>query len=88
MNRGSSLIGWYWALFIVASARNGFGRSDLRPFHLISDLREIRTHDTIAIVGLVASIAAAILAIQVVRRIAARQENTLRAQQTAWNAPR
>lgn len=84
-NRGSSLIGWYWAAFILSSARFGLGRSEAH-FGVTKELRDLRTHDSIAIFGLVMSIVAAILLIQVVRRIAARQEETLRTQQTAWNA--
>ena len=84
-NRGSTLIGWYWAVFIVSSVRNGLGRSEAR-FISTDELRDLRTHDIIGLVGMVATIAAAILAIQVIRGIAARQETCLRAQQTAWNA--
>ncbi len=87
-NSGSSLIGWYWGLFLVSAVtRSGLGRSSAH-LDVTDELRGLRTHDTIAVVGLVVTIAAAILAIQVVRRIAARQEGTLRAQQTAWSAPR
>jgi hypothetical protein len=86
-NRGSSLIGWYWAAFILSSARFGFGRSEAH-FGVTQQLRDLRTHDSIAIFGLVMSIVAALLLIQVVRRIADRQEQTLRAQQASWNATR
>ncbi len=82
-NSGSALIGWYWAFLLVSVARNGFGRTRARLI-VTDELRELRTHDTIAIVGLVAAIAAAVLAIQVVRRIAARQDECLRTQQADW----
>jgi hypothetical protein len=86
-NRGSALIGWYWGLFILSGARFGFGRANA---HLddVQELRDLRTHDSVAIFGLVVSIAAAIMLIQVVRKIAARQEACLRAQQASWNAGR
>lgn len=86
-NRGSPLIGWYWAVFIVSGLRLGFGRSEAH-FDVTQELRDLRTHDTVAIVGLIATIVAAILLIQVVRKIAARQAETLRAQQIAWQSPR
>jgi len=85
-NRGSALIGWYWVAFLLSSMRYGLGRSNAR-FILRDELRDLRTHDTVALLGMIATIAAAILAIQVVRRIAARQEECLRAQQAAWAAP-
>lgn len=83
-NRGSALIGWYWGVFVLSSIRYGLGRSSA---HFIDrdELRELRTHDSIAIVGMLATIAAAVLAIQVVRKIAARQEECLRVQQAAWS---
>jgi hypothetical protein len=84
-NRGSSLIGWYWAVFVVSSIRVGLGRDSAR-FVSPSQLRGLRTHDVIALIGMVATIAAAILAVQVVRRLTARQETCLQVQQAAWSA--
>ena len=80
---GIRAIGWYWAFLLVSVVRNGFGRTRARLI-VTDELRELRTHDTIVIVGLVAAIAAAVLAIQVVRRIAARQDECLRTQQADW----
>jgi hypothetical protein len=84
-NKGSSLIGWYWAVFLVSSLRYGVGTSEA---HLLdtNELRDLRNHDRVALVGMVASIGAAVLAVQVIRRITTRQENCLRAQQAAWAA--
>jgi hypothetical protein len=82
-NKGSALVGWYWAFFVVSSVRYGLGRSRAHYVY-VDELRDLRTHDTIALVGMVATVVAAILAIQVVRRIAARQEECLHAQQAAW----
>jgi hypothetical protein len=83
-NAGSALVGWYWAFLLVSVvARNGLGRGQARLF-VDDELRELRTHDTVAVVGLVAAIVAAILATQVVRRIAARQDECLRTQQPSW----
>jgi Domain of unknown function (DUF4328) len=82
-NNGSALIGWYWAAFLVASLRYGIGRSTAH-FYATDELRDLRTHDTVAMVGMAVTIAAAVLAILVIRRIAQRQEDTLRAQQSAW----
>jgi hypothetical protein len=85
-NHGSPLIGWYWGVFLVSIfTRSGLGRTSA---HLLDndELRELRNHDTVAVVGMAFTIVAAILAIQVVRRIAARQENCLRAHQEAWRA--
>jgi hypothetical protein len=85
-NRGSPLVGWYWGVFLLSVfTRNGLGRSSASFFDR-DELRGLRNHDTLAVFGMVVTIAAAILAIQVVRRIAARQEDCLRAQQAAWRA--
>ena len=82
-NKGSALIGWYWAFFIASSVRYGVGRSKARYLY-VDELRDLRTHDTVAVIGMVATIVAAVLAIRVVRRLAARQEECLHAQQAAW----
>jgi hypothetical protein len=85
LNKGSALIGWYWGVFIASSIRYGVGAPRARLI-VTSELRDLRNHDTVALIGMVVTIAAAILAIQVIRRIAARQEECLRAQQAAWTA--
>ena len=85
-NKGSALIGWYWGVLLLSVARNGLGRSKAH-LGVTDELRDLRGHDVIAVIGMLATVAAAVLAIQVVRRIAARQEECLRAQQDAWIAP-
>ena len=81
--RGSGLIGWYWAALLLSYARFAGGTTN-DNLDRQSRLRDIRTRDSVAIGGMVMTMVAAILAIQVVRRIAARQEQCLRAQQAAW----
>ncbi len=85
-NKGSALIGWYWGVLLLSVVRNGLGRANA---HLgaTDELRDLRGHDVIAVIGMLATVAAAVLAIQVVRRLAARQEECLRTQQDAWVAP-
>jgi len=82
-NRGSALLGWFWAALIVSQIRFGFG-TDTAHINDPSELRDLRGHDVTAIVGMVVTIVAAILAIQVFRKLCDRQEDTLRAQQDAW----
>ena len=82
-NKGSALVGWYWGLFLVSFVRAGVGRSNAH-LDVIGELRGLRNHDVFAVVGMVATIAAAVLAIQVIRHIADRQEDCLRTQQAAW----
>ena len=66
------------ALGLSPAMRDSHSRGPDEPT-LQSDAR-----DSVAIGGMVMTTVAAILAIQVVRRIAARQEQCLRAQQAAW----
>jgi hypothetical protein len=84
-NKGSGLVGWYWAALLLSYVRYGVGRSDAR-LAVADQLRDVRTHDGSGIFGMVATIAAAILAIQVLRGIVTRQEACLHAQQVAWAA--
>jgi ABC-type Fe3+ transport system permease subunit len=84
-NGGSALVGWYWGVFLVSNLRNGSGSTSDENYSR-SYFEDIRTSDQIALAGMVASVAAAVLGILVVRRIAERQEACLRAQQQAWQA--
>ena len=81
--RTGGLVAAYWTAHVISSARflSEGSEDDARNF---DDIRTFRTHDRIALVGMVATIAAAILGIQVIRRIANRQEECLRGQQAAW----
>ena len=85
-NRGSPLIGWYWGVFLVSIfTRTGLGTSSASLFDN-EELRELRNHDVVAVIGMLLTAVAAVLAIQIVRRIAARQEHCLSGQQAAWRA--
>ena len=83
---GSALVAWYWVAHVISSARFLSEGSD-KKLRDLSELRDFRTHDSIAVVGVVATIASAVLGIQVIRRIASRQEECLRTQQASWPAP-
>jgi hypothetical protein len=83
--RGSGLIGWYWATFVLSLLRAGFGRSSAH-INVRSEMRGLRAHDVVAAIGMAFAVAAAVLAVFVVRRLAERQEDCLRAQQAAWHA--
>jgi hypothetical protein len=82
-SRGSGLIGWWWAAFLVGSIRV-FANSDSADSK--NSLSDIKSSNRVAIVGLAAHVIAAVLAISLVRKLTARQEACLRAQQAAWHA--
>jgi hypothetical protein len=71
--KGSGLVGAWAATYIIGSARFGTfsGEANVNDN---DEIRGLRTSDTVAAVGMVVSIAAAVLAIVVLRRIADRQE--------------
>jgi hypothetical protein len=75
----SALVGWWWAAFILSLIRIGVGSSDRNQ-----TLSQARTNTVLAIVGIGFTVAAAVLAILVVRKLTERQEACLRAQQAAW----
>ena len=83
--RGSALIGWYWAIYLVSFLRFGVGRTQAH-LAFASQLRGLRAHDVVGIIGMAFGIAAAVLAVFVVRGLTARQADCLRAQQAAWRA--
>ena len=66
---GSALVGWWWATHVASYllVLRGSG----------SNLEELRTADTVACLGAVTATAAAILLVQVVRRITSRQQLAL-----------
>ena len=83
-NKGSPLIGWYWATFVVGNViRIGDTPSDdhngTRSYY-----EGFRSHDSRVLVGYAIMVATAILAILMFRRIAQRQEECLRSQQQVW----
>jgi len=75
--QGSGLVGVWWAAHVIGHARFGTlgGEADVNDRNEVEDLR---TSDTVAAVGMAVSIAGAVLAILVLRRIAERQENLRR----------
>jgi hypothetical protein len=83
--RGSALIGWYWAVYVVSFLRIGVGRTQAHTDNH-PELRGLRAHDVVGIIGMAFGIAAAVLAVFVVRGLTARQADCLRAQQAAWRA--
>jgi Domain of unknown function (DUF4328) len=86
-NRGSALVAWYWVAHVISCARFLSEGSD-KKLRDLSELKDFRTHDSIAVVGVAATIASAVLGIQVIRRITNRQEECRVAQpQAAWPAP-
>ena len=82
--RGSGLIGWWWAVFLLGGhpGLRRFRQRGLEPL----DRRHQAVQPGRARSACVASVAAAVLAISVVRKLTARQEACLRAQQAAWHA--
>ncbi|MFN8025949.1 MAG: DUF4328 domain-containing protein [Acidimicrobiia bacterium] len=87
-NKGSALVGWYWAALILAGGRFRAGANDenLNSRHYLENLKQ---GDSIGLFGSVMAVAAAILGILMFRRIAARQDECLKAQQASWSsAPR
>jgi hypothetical protein len=79
---GSSLISWWWATLIVSRVSFFFGRGELDDENLTVD--EIRSNVDAGALGNVLTVAAAVLAIMVVRRITERQEECLRVQREDW----
>jgi hypothetical protein len=80
--RGAALVGWWWALWILGAVRLFAGNDSSNSSHSLSD---IKRSNQVALVGFLAHVVAAGLAIGVVRKLSARQEECLRMQQSAWN---
>lgn len=76
----SALVGWWWAALVVSIPRLSSGGDGTST----SELDDLRTHAAIVLVCMLAGLAAAGLAILVVRRLAARQAACLATQQAAW----
>jgi hypothetical protein len=72
---GSALVGWWWGTYVLSALRFGIGNTSDEA-RTRSDLRDLRQADSIAVVGLLSSIIAAILLTRVLRHIVARQEVT------------
>ena len=79
----SPLVGWWWGLYLASLLKFGFGGNDDGTISARNELESLRTQDQLAIFGMAATVAAAILLILVVRRITARQAALLGAQPPA-----
>jgi hypothetical protein len=66
----SWLIGWWWGLFVVALLTFAGSPADRRDF----DADAVRGANLVALLGMVCAATSAILAVLVVRRLGARQE--------------
>jgi hypothetical protein len=69
--RGSALVGWWWGTYLLSAFRFGLTSNEANTR---SELRDLRNTDSVAIVGMLSSIIAAILLMRVLRHIVARQE--------------
>ena len=75
----SALVGWWWAALVVSIPRLSSGGDGTST----SELDDLRPR-AVVLVCMLAGLAAAVLAILVVRRLAARQAACLATQQAAW----
>jgi hypothetical protein len=84
----SGLIAAWWIVFLASLFRFGTGQggSD-NTINSVREMRDERTSNSVAMAGLAAAVAAAVLFLLVLRRIAERQESTLRAQQAIAAPP-
>jgi hypothetical protein len=80
--RGSWLIGVWWAAWLLSLLRYGASNAAL---HDSGSLDDIETSNVIALVGVVATAVAAVLAACVVWTLSRRQLDTLRAQRDAYD---
>jgi hypothetical protein len=78
----SARVGWWWAALVVSTPRSSFGGDSKAA----SELDDLRTTASIKLVCMLAGVAAAVLAILVVRMLVARQAACLVKQQAAWSA--
>jgi hypothetical protein len=77
----SPLVGWWWAALVVSIPKS-FGVDSTGA----SELDDLRGSAALNLVFMLAAVAAAVLAILVVRRLAARQAACLHTEQSAWRA--
>jgi len=77
----SALVGWWWAALLL-SLLSGTIDSN----HPDTTLSDLRAADTLSIIGTCFRVAAAVLAILVVRKLTERQEECLRVQQAQWSS--
>ena len=79
--RGSWLIGVWWAVWVISLLRFAANNAGL---HDSGSLDDIETSNTIALVGVIATAIAAVLAAFVVWTLSRRQLDTLRAQRSTY----
>ena len=75
------MVGWWWAAWLLSIVRFTYSGSGLNESGSLDD---IETSNTVALVGVVFLAIAAVLALFVVRALARRQVDTLRAQRAAY----
>jgi hypothetical protein len=80
--KGSWLIGVWWAAWVLSLLRFGASNSGL---HDSNSLDDIETSNTIALVGVIATVVAAVLAAFVVWMLSRRQLETLRVQRAEYD---
>jgi hypothetical protein len=81
--KGSWLIGVWWAAWLISLLRFGASNAGL---HDAASLDDIKNSNTVALVGVVATAIAAVLAAFVVWNLSRRQLDTLRAQRAAYDS--
>jgi len=85
-NKGSALVGWYWAAFIVSNVVRLGATSNNDSEYTKQYFDDLKSQDSRNLAGSAIAIAAAVLAILMFRRIAQRQQECLESQQRAWGA--
>jgi hypothetical protein len=80
---GSALVGFWWAAWLASLVRFAYSDSGL---HGRGSLDAIETSNTVALVGVIATAIASILALLVVRAITRRQLECLRQQRSEYEA--
>ena len=80
---GSILVGFWWAALIGSFLRFSYSGSGL---HDRGSLDDIENSNTVALVGVVITVVAAVLAILLVRALTRRQLECLRAQRSEYEA--
>jgi uncharacterized membrane protein len=84
--RGSALIGVWWALLVASVIARIAGRGNGDALGEFESFERFQAANTLFILATILEIAAAVLAISVVRQLTRRQEQCLEAQQRAWQA--
>jgi hypothetical protein len=85
--RGSGLIGVWWGLLVASVVGRFASRTNANAAGDFESFSDFRAGNSLAVIATLFAIAAGVLAISVVRRLARRQEQCLEAQQLAWQTP-